>query len=120
VEIWRAGAIAAQLPARHGDFLEHAYITDNWPVTVRLQFDPSSQGRVIILRAGKGVILDPPMEILHIGPTGECVLTVSMDESVAHSHISFHCEGLMTTLPLSRSSLAFAQAKESATPEGAR
>jgi hypothetical protein len=94
--------------------LGRAYVTGNEPVTVRLQFDPLARGKVVLVREGSGAIVDPPTGILHVGPTGECVVTVRLVENLAHGHISFYCEGLTTTLPLSRASLASVTAKETA------
>lgn len=97
-----------------------AFIADNQPVMVRLQFDPLARGKTVVVRPGKGAILDPPTEVLQIRPTGECVVTVRLQENAARGHVTFHCNGLMTTLPLSRNSLARVQATEIAAPGGAR
>jgi hypothetical protein len=96
------------------------YVADNQPVIVRLQFDPLAQGEVVLVRPGIGAIVDPRAEVLQIGSNGECVLTLRLAENAQHGHVTFHCDGLMTTLPLSRGSLASVQAKENATAEGAR
>jgi hypothetical protein len=96
------------------------YVADNQPVMVRLQFDPLVRGKTVVVRPGQGVVLDPPTEVLQIQPTGECVVTVRLEENAPRGHLSFHCEGLMTTLPLARSSVAVAQANENAKAGGAR
>src|SRR5438552_2970105 len=63
----------------------------------------------------------PPTEVLQIiRPTGECVVSVRLEENAPRGHVIFHCEGLMTTLPLSRRSLASVQANENAHAEGTR
>ena len=120
VEVWRAGANAPQIPARRGKHMATAYVADNQPVMVRLQFDPLVRGKTVVVRPGQGVVLDPPAEVLQIQPTGECVVTVRLEENAPRGHLSFHCEGLMTTLPLARSSAAVAQANENAKAGGAR
>ena len=118
IEVWRAGAQSPQLPVRRGQHMAPAFIADNQPVMVRLQFDPLAQGKTVWVRRGRGAILDPPTEVLQIRPTGECVVTVRLEENAPRGHLTFHCEGLMTTLPLSRNSLAVVQANESATAGG--
>jgi hypothetical protein len=89
-------------------------------VLVRLQFDPLVRGKTVVVRPGQGVVLDPPTEVLQIRPTGECVVTVRLEENVPRGHISFHCDGLMTTLPLLRASLSVVAANEQATAGGSR
>jgi hypothetical protein len=87
---------------------------------VRLQFDPLACGKTVVVRPGKGAILDPPTEVLQVRPTGECVVAVRLERNMPRGHVTFHCEGLMTTLPLLRRSLASVQATENATAEGTR
>jgi hypothetical protein len=97
-----------------------AFIADNQPVMVRLQFDPLARGKSVFVRLGRGAILDPPTEVLQIRPTGECVVMVRLSENAPRGHVVFHCDGLMTMLPLSRGSLARVQANEAQTAEGTR
>ena len=120
MEVWRANAHAPQVPARRGRLTAPAFIADNQPVMVRLQFDPLARGKTVFVRPGRGAILDPPTEILQIRPTGECVVTLRLEENAPRGHVTFHCDGLMTTLLLSRSSLAMVQANENANAEGVR
>ena len=120
VEVWRAGALSPQVPLRHGRYVAPAFIADNQPVMVRLQFDPLARGKTVVVRPGKGAVLDPPTEVLQVRPTGECVVTVRLLENAPRAHLTFHCGGLMTTLPFSRNSLAKVQANENATAAGAR
>lgn len=120
IEVWRAGAHTPQLPARRGNYITPAYVADNQPVMVRVQFDPLARGKTVVVRPGRGAILEPPTEVLQIRPTGECVVTVRLEENAPRGHVTFHCDGLMTTLLLSRRSLASVQANENAKAEGAR
>ena len=121
VEVWRAGAVTPQVPLRHGRYMAPAFVADNQPVMVRLQFDPLARAKSVFVRPGRGAILDPPTEVLQIiRPTGECVVSVRLEENAPRGHVIFHCEGLMTTLPLSRRSLASMQANENAHAEGTR
>jgi hypothetical protein len=100
--------------------MEYAYVAGNEPVMIRLQFHPLVAGKVVVVRPGRGAILDPPTEVLQVQPTGECVVTVRLEQNAPRGHLTFHCEGLMTTLPLSRNSLAVVQANENAKAGGAR
>jgi hypothetical protein len=120
IEVWRANALLPQVPARRGNYVVPAYIADNQPVMVRLQFDPLARGKAVVVRPGRGAILDPPTEVLQIQPTGECVLTVRLEANAPRGHVTFHCDGLMTTLLLSRRSLALVQATENAKERGTR
>lgn len=120
IEVWRANANSPQVPARRGQYMTPVSIADNQPVLVRLQFDPLARGKVVVARPGRGAVLDPPSQVLQIGPTGECVVAVRLQENAPRGHVAFHCGGLMTTLPLSRGSLALVQANENATAKGPR
>jgi hypothetical protein len=114
IEVWRANALLPQAPTRRGNYVAPAYIADNQPVMVRLQFDPLARGKTVVARPGRGAILDPPTEVLQIRPTGECVVAVRLEANAPRGHVTFHCDGLMTTLPLFRRSLASVQANENA------
>jgi hypothetical protein len=120
VEVWRAGATLPQIPKRHGYQLEEAYIAGSNPVTARLQFDPLESGEIVLVRAAKGVTLDPSGNTFRIRPTGELVLSVSLDETVSKGHIIFHRAGVTTALELKRAPLTKVMASESASTGGAQ
>src|SRR5436190_342295 len=73
IEVWRANARAPQVPARHGRYLAPAFVADNQPVMVRLQFDLLARGKTVVVRPGPGGILDPPQAVLAIRPKGQCL-----------------------------------------------
>jgi hypothetical protein len=102
---------------RHDRQLEAAYITGIMPTVIRLQFDPLTSGKAVIVRAGKGLILDSSETIL-VGPTGECAVSVRLDDSLSRSHIIFSCEGLASTLPLMRVTPAVLEANKNADAKG--
>jgi hypothetical protein len=120
VEIWRASARAPQVPARRGDHVTDAYIADNQPVMVRLQFDPSARGKTVFVRPGPGALIEGTTDTRRINPVGECIVTLRMAPNVNHSHVSFHCAGLMTTLTLARNSQARVEASEALVSGGRR
>jgi len=93
IEVWRAGAHSPQVPVRRGSHMAPAFIADNQPVMVRLQFDPLARGKSVFVRPGRGAVLDPPSEVLRIRPTGECVVTVRLQENAPRSHVIFHWKG---------------------------
>jgi hypothetical protein len=100
--------------------MARAYIADNQPVMIQLQFDPLAAGKIINAAASPGVIIDPPPTKLQVGPTGDCAVTLRLRDGYAKGHVSFSCEGLQTTLPLSRASSAVVAANETAKKEGSR
>ena len=71
---------------------------------IRLQFDPASAGKAVTVSASTGVILEPAETALRIRPTGECVVTVRLDDAFSKGHLTFSCQGLQTSLPLQRTS----------------
>jgi hypothetical protein len=120
VEVWRANAQAPQVPARRGRHLEQAFIAGAEPVMLRLQFHPLAAGKYVLVRAGKGTILEVPNEILRIQPTGECIVALRLEESTPRGHVTFYCEGLTTTLSLARATPEFVAARETTVGGGAR
>jgi hypothetical protein len=118
VEVWSAGAVSPQVPIRHCRYLERAYVAGTDPVLIQLQFDPLIAGQIITVTASSGVILDPPTVTLAVGSTGDCAVTLRLCEGYAHGYVSFNCDGLQTTLPLSLATLAVVASHESANRKG--
>jgi hypothetical protein len=100
--------------------MARAYIADNQPVMIQLQFDPLAAGKIINATASSGVIIDPPPTKLQVRPTGDCVVTLRLRDGYTKGHVSFFCEGLQTTLPLARASTAIVAANESPTKARSR
>jgi hypothetical protein len=102
VEVWGAGATSPQTPARHGPRLETAYVFDNNPVLVRLQFDLLAAGKAVAVMGANRIAVNPPQAVFLVQATGECLVTLQLEESATRGHITFSCEGQVTTLPLAR------------------
>jgi hypothetical protein len=120
IEIWRPGSNIPQLPK--GRFqkarrLVPVLLAGDQPVMMRLRFHPLSRGKVVVVRAARGVTLNPSGETFSIPTDGQCVLALSLDSRMNESHVSFTCEGLTTTLVLTRTSSDNVAGGEKATPE---
>ena len=102
IEVWRADAVTPELPSRHGKFVGPIAIPINEAVIVRLQFGALATGKSIVVTASSGVILDPPQQLLAIQPSADCAVSVSLSDGYSDGAIRFYCEGISTTLTLSR------------------
>jgi hypothetical protein len=91
------------------------YLNGTEQALMRLQFLPLAAGKAVIVQPGPGVTIDPPETKFQIGSTGECVVSVALDESFLQSEINVYCVGIRTRLPLSRSSREIVAAKEAET-----
>ena len=115
VEIWRVASALPQKPK--GRFQKarrilQACLTGTDPVTVWLRFNPLSHGKAVLVRAARGVTLNPADELLSVPADGQCVVSISLDPTMNESHVSFSCEGLMTTLVLARTTPDIVAARE--------
>ncbi|HZE58153.1 MAG TPA: hypothetical protein VE031_09895 [Chthoniobacterales bacterium] len=120
VEVFRDGSNTPQRPLRRQHLLDWVYVTGDRPIVVRLQFDRSASGKIILIRNANNVSLQTSDAVLRVRPTGECVVAVRLDPAATRGHITFNCEGFETTMPLARASVAAVAAKESASSEGRR
>jgi hypothetical protein len=111
VEIWRAGSDAPQQPVRRQQRMGPAYIVGDQPVMVRLQFDPRASGKVVTITVANRIAVVPEA-VLRVRPTGECIVSLQLDQGAPRGHVTFLCEGIYTTLPLVRSNLRLVAAKE--------
>lgn len=120
IEIWRPGSNIPQQP--NGRFqkarrLVSVLLTGDQAVMVRFRFHPLSRGKVVLVRAARGVTLNPAVETFSIPEDGQCVIALSLDSAMTESHVSFTCEGLTSTLVLTRTSPDNVAARENAGPE---
>jgi hypothetical protein len=106
IEVWRGGAKAAQAPTGHGRQLGRGYIAGSEPVMVQLHFDPSQAGKIVAVTPSRGVTFDPPTALLRIRPTGDCAITVKLDETFHEGFLSFYCDGVASLLHLSHAPLS--------------
>lgn len=105
VEIWRLESQSPQVPARHSNRLEQAYVTGNAPVTLRAQFDRAAAGKTVYVRPGQGVSIGSNEAALTVSSNGDCIIAAQLIEGFTRGHIIFYCEGVRTVLPVVRSSL---------------
>ncbi len=99
VEIWRPGALEPEFITQTKNGPERVLIPIATPVLVRLLFDPSLTGTPITLKASDRVILQPAVEAIDIGPGGECLFQVRLDEQT-QGEVTFYSQGVVTELPL--------------------
>jgi hypothetical protein len=118
VEIWRTESESPQIPPRVSNRLAPAYFTGNAPVVLRVQFSPLAAGKIVYIKPGLGITLEPPQALLTVSSTGECVFQARFAEGLPRSHFVFYCEGVKTVLPVIRGSLATVEAMEAETGGG--
>jgi hypothetical protein len=94
--------------------LETAFVKDNLPVAVRLQFHLLATGKVVAITGATRITVTPPQAAFLIQPGGECLVSLQLDESASLGHITFSCEGQTTTLSLARARPELVAAKEGA------
>ena len=99
VEIWRPGAEEPEYITQTDKGPERVLIAIGTPVLVRLLFDPSLTGTPMTVTASKNVSLQPSVEAINIGPGGECVFQVQLDEQ-SQGEVTFYSQGVVTLLPL--------------------
>ncbi len=115
VEIWRPGSNLPQTPkGRHqrARRLLQACVSGSDAVMVRLRFHPVSKGKAVLVKAARGIALAPADDVLRIPADGQLILSILLDPRMSESHVSFSCEGLTTTLALSRTASSFVDARE--------
>jgi hypothetical protein len=99
VEIWRPGAQEPEFITQTDKGPARVLIPIRTPVLVRLLFDPSLTGTPMTLKKSDLVILQPAVEAINIGPGGECVFQVQLDEQ-SQGEVLFYSQGVETLLPL--------------------
>ena len=118
MEVWRAGGAKPQTPRRRGHHLGRGFIAGPAPVFVQLHFDLSKAGKTIAVTADPGVSYDPPKAFLRIRPTGDCALTVKLDESFHEGSMTFCCDGVTTVLRLSHAPASLVDSLETSNSPG--
>jgi hypothetical protein len=118
VEVWRAGATKPQTLARRRHFLGRGFIAGPAPVFVQLHFDLSKAGKTVAVTADPGVSYDPPDAFLRIRPTGDCALTVKLDESFHEGSMTFSCGGVTSVLRLSHAPASLVDSLEASSTSG--
>ena len=72
----------------------------------------------MIVKPGPGVTVDSLATELPIGPTGECIVSVSLAGGFRQSDITVYYVGERVTLPLARATPEVVAAREAATKGG--
>jgi hypothetical protein len=106
VEIWRESSEWPQVPERRFNRLAQSYVTGTAPVWLRVQFDPEAAGKTVIVKPGRGIILQPPDVVMTIPENGECLVLATLAEGLPRGHVIFYCDGVKTVLPVVRAPLA--------------
>jgi hypothetical protein len=82
---------------------------------VRLRFDPRSAGEKVTVIAARGIVLQPPQQILTVSPQGDCVFQAHLAERAPSGHLITYCRNVRTVVPLVRARSAVVQAYEAQT-----
>lgn len=112
IEVWRTESDAPQVPTRVSNHLAQAYFTGTEPVVLRVQFSPLAAGKTVYVKPGRGITLEPPLALLTVSSSGECLVQARFAEGLPRSHFVFYCEGVKTVLPVVRGTLAQVEAAE--------
>jgi hypothetical protein len=114
VEIWRPNSNHPQIPARRSDRgnLDKAFVTGTEPVTIRLRFNPQAAGEQVTVIAARGVVLNPPEQVLTISAQGDCTFQAQLTEGGAQGHLIAYCKNVRTVVPLVRAPLKVVEAAE--------
>ena len=95
--------------------MDQALITGTDPVTIRLQFDPRAAGERITVIGARGVLIDPPEQVLTVSERGECLVAAHLIQGATRGHLLVYCKMIKTVVPLTRAPLARVQAEEART-----
>jgi hypothetical protein len=95
--------------------MDQALVTGGEPVTIRLQFNPRAAGERITVIGARGLLLDPPEQVLTVSASGECIVAVQLVQGAPRGHLLVYCKMIKTVVPLTRATLARVQAEETRT-----
>jgi hypothetical protein len=112
VEVWRPDGDEPQTPPRYFNRLAHAFVTGTEPAVLRVQFSPLAAGKQVYVKPERGVTLNPPVVVMTVSSSGECIVSAQLAEGVMQAHIVFYCEGIKTVLPVVRAPLPMVQEME--------
>lgn len=116
VEIWRPAGQRPQVPSRHSAVnLDAAFVTGSEPVTLRLQFNPTAAGERVAVMAARGIILDPPEQVLTVSARGDCSIAAQLQPTAGSGHLIVRCRMIRTVVQIARAPLAIVQAEEERT-----
>jgi len=79
---------------------------------IRLQFNPQSTGEKVTVIAARGILLNPPQQVLTVSAHGDCVFEAQLTQRALSGHLITYCRNVRTIVPLHRARLAVVQAQE--------
>jgi hypothetical protein len=82
------------------------------PVTIRLRFNPQAAGEQVTVIAARGILLNPPQQVLTISAQGDCTFQAQLTEEVSSGHLITYCKNVRTVVPLVRAPLKVVEAGE--------
>ena len=108
VEIWRPGSNYPQIPTRRSDKgnSDQSFVTGPELVTIRLRFNPQSAGEQVTIAAGRGVVIDPPQQVLTLSSQGDCAFLAHLEPDAPRGHLIIYCKNVRTVVPLVRAPLS--------------
>ena len=114
VEIWRLDSNHPQIPARRSDRgnSDPAFVTGTNPVTIRLRFNPQAAGEQVTVIAARGILINPPQQVLTISAQGDCTFQAQLTEGASRGHLITYCKNVRTVVPLARAPLKVVEAWE--------
>ena len=114
VEVWRSTGDRPQIPVRRNERgnMDPALVMGTEPVTIRLQFDARSAGEHVTVIATRGILPDPPHQVLTISAQGDCAFAAQLSAGAPRGHLITYCKNVRTVVPLQRAPLAAVQAWE--------
>jgi hypothetical protein len=114
VEIWRPNSNHPQVLARRSDHgkSDPAFVNGTNPVTIRLRFNPQAAGEQVTVIAARGILLNPPQQVLTISAQGDCTFQAQLTEGVSRGHLITYCKNVRTVVPLQRAPLKVVEAWE--------
>jgi hypothetical protein len=114
VEVWRPNSNRPQNPTRRSDNgrSDPAFVTGAELVTIQLRFNPQSAGEKVRVIAARGIVLNPPQQVLTISAQGDCAFPAQLEERATSGHLIIYCRNVRTVVPLVRARAAVVQAQE--------
>jgi hypothetical protein len=82
------------------------------PVTIRLRFNPQAAGEQVTVIAARGILLNPPQQVLTISAQGDCTFQAQLTEGASRGHLIAYCKNVRTVVPLVRAPLKVVEAWE--------
>ena len=82
------------------------------PVTIRLRFNPQAAGEQVTVIAARGILINPPQQVVTISAQGDCTFQAQLTEGVSTGHLITYCKNVRTVVPLARAPLRVVEAWE--------